>query len=134
MWLSWGIGVKNDAFYEINNVNNTIGFNNLSSRYSQITTHAEMDCIKKLALKMNRSNKRIMEVDMIVLQINKLGGLKNSQPCLHCATELYKNKKIKIKNLYFSNSNGHIEKYDFETWYMTTDHHISSGWSYLYKK
>jgi len=133
-WPSWVIGAKNGAFYEINNVNNTLGFNNLSSRYnSQITTHAEMDCVKKLAFKMSRCRKRFVETDMIVLQINKLGGLKNSQPCLHCATELYKNKKIKIKNLYFSNEDGNIVKHDFEVWYHMTTHHISSGWQYRYR-
>jgi hypothetical protein len=135
MWRSWVIGAKNDVFYEINNVNNTIGFNNLSTRYnSDITTHAEMDCVKKLAFKMSRSRKRTIETDLIVLQINKLGELKNSQPCLHCATELFKNKKIKIKNLYFSTSEGNIVRHDFKSWYYVTEHHISSGWQYRYKR
>ena len=113
-----------------NNVKNVIATNNYLSRYNdnKITTHAEMNAIKQLAIQMCRVRVCRKTVDLIVIRVNKNGQLTMSQPCYHCAKELVKNKKIKIRHLYFSNKYGTIEKHNFLTWYNMTNHHISSGW------
>ena len=87
-----------------------------------------MDCMKRLAFKMCKIRCRCVTTDLIVLKVDKQGNLGNSQPCYHCAIELNKNKKIKIRHLYFSNANGEIEKHNFKQWFHETDRHISSGW------
>lgn len=135
MLLTWENCAKNPVFYEINNVENTIGFNNYSKRYnSAVTTHAEMDCLKRLAFKMCKVRHRRIITDLVVIRVNNDGTLGNSQPCKHCAIELIKNKKITIRHLYFSNSDGKIEKHNFKEWYQNTEHHVSSGWRHRYKK
>lgn len=87
-----------------------------------------MDCMKRLAFKMCKIRCRHVTTDLIVLKVDKNGNLHNSQPCYHCAIELYKSKKITIRHLYFSNSDGEIEKHNFKQWFHNTEHHISSGW------
>lgn len=89
-----------------------------------------MDCMKKLAYKMSKLRIRHCTTDMIVIRIGKNGNLLNSQPCYHCAIEMFRNKKIEIRNVYFSNQYGIIEKHNFKHWYLTANHHISSGWRY----
>ena len=78
---------------------------------------------------MKRKHQRKKVVNLAVIRISQDGELMNSQPCYHCATELMKNKLIIIKDLYFSNANGMIEKHDFATWYGHAEHHITHGWS-----
>lgn len=107
-----------------------IGHNSSTSLHrSIIPLHAEMDCIKKLSYKMCKMRTRYCDVDLICLKVKKNGSLGNSQPCYHCATELYKHKKIRVRRVYFSLENGTIEKYNFKEWYCDTTHYISSGWN-----
>jgi hypothetical protein len=133
---TWVKSANNQSFHEINNVKNTIGFNSYNKRYNNcgITTHAEMDCMKRLAFKMCKIRQRYITVDRVVLKVSHDGTLRNSQPCFHCMTELHKNKKINIHHLYFSNGDGKVEKHDFQYWCHTTTHHISCGWRRKNKK
>ena len=113
-----------------NKYSGTIGYNSSSSLHrSLIPLHAEMDCIKKHSYKMSKWRKRKCDVDLISLRVRKDGTLANSQPCYHCATELYKHKKIKIRNIYYCLDDGKIQKYRFTEWYKNVNHYITSGWA-----
>lgn len=115
-----------------NNVKNAVfGCNNHNPRYhcSSLTTHAEMECVKRLAFQMSKRRLRRTMVDLVVIRASPTGVLGNSQPCRHCAIELMKHKHIQLRNIYFSNSKGDIEKHCFHEWFQKTDHHTSSGWT-----
>ena len=108
----------------------TIGRNSETSLHrSTIPLHAEMDCIKKLAYQMSKTRTRRCDVDLISIKVKQNGTLGNSQPCYHCATELYKHKKINVRHVYFSMENGMIQKCNFNDWYEETTHYVSSGWN-----
>lgn len=61
-----------------------------------------MDVINKVR---NKSD----TLDLCVVRISKDGILKNSKPCKTCIKFIEKSK-IKIKNIYYSNSKGEIIK------------------------
>ena len=93
-----------------------------------------MDCVSKITYKMCKYRVRKITTDMLVISVNKQGELRNSQPCINCAKILIKQKKINIRNLYFSNNKGEIECHDFKSWYKTATHMATSGWRSRYNK
>ncbi len=113
-----------------------IGENSNRIRYNniKIKTHAEINALEKMDLKSNNSlkNKNI-NVDLIVLRINKQYSLCDSAPCYHCTCELKKKHFINIKNIYFSTSEGLIKCVNFNDWNNQTNHHISKGWKNINK-
>ena len=113
----------------------TFGINSDRSRFNneQYQTHAEIDVMRKFISKMFKKRIKYKEVDMIVIKISKTGVITNSQPCYHCALEIANQKKIKIKNIYFSNNDHLVEKHNFNKWFNNTKHHISKGWRYKHK-
>lgn len=85
----------------------------------------------KLSRKMVLYHKKKINVNLYVIRIGPNETLKNSTPCRHCCLELYKNKKININKIYFSNSDGLIECHDFKTWFKNTEQYTSYGWKVL---
>lgn len=134
MLLLWENYAKNGhVFY--NRINNTTGHNTYIRGINRNTTiHAEMDCISNMIYKMSKYRIRTITTDILVLNVSRQGKLKNSQPCFNCAKILYKQKRIKIRNLYFSNDDGEIECHNFDKWFNTTNHTISSGWKHMNEK
>lgn len=110
----------------------TFGINSDRLRYKneQYQTHAEMDVMRKFLSKMYKKRIKYKEVDMMVIKISKTGCITNSQPCYHCALEMANQKRIKIKNIFYSNDEGCIEKHKFNTWFKNTDHYVCKGWRY----
>ena len=82
---------------------------------------------------MTLHHKKKISADLYVIKIGVCGNLKNSTPCKHCCIELFKNKKININKVHFSNENGEIESHQFKEWYKNNDHFTSYGWSCLRK-
>ena len=76
-------------------------------------------------------HKKKLTADLYVIKVGPEGKLKNSTPCKHCCLELYKNKKINIKKIYFSNKDGDIECHYFKEWCENNDNYTSYGWSHL---
>ena len=73
--------------------------------------HAEHDAINKL--KPLERNKRLQNINMLVIRINKNNKILNSKPCANCIKNikiLPEKKGYKIKNIYYSNDNGEIIK------------------------
>lgn len=66
-----------------------------------VYTHAELDVV----LKMGRDD--LSDCEIVVLRIDGNGKLNNSKPCNGCAHLL---RQVQIKNVYYSNMNGFIEK------------------------
>ena len=88
---------KNNVFYG-NNINK------ISNKRSSI--HAEINALDRY-LKNPIKHKKI---NIIVIRINNIGQLCNSKPCYHCIVEMYKKYSRIIKNIYYSDSNGKIQK------------------------
>ena len=75
--------------------------------------HAEINALEKLPI--NRKNKMI-KINVFVFRISrsKKKNLMLAKPCKNCYKSLYsisKQKNYKIKNIYFTNNQGIIEKY-----------------------
>lgn len=81
-----------------------------------ISTHAEIDCSLKI-----KDKKKLPHVYLLVIRLNGNDKLANSKPCKHCLEKL---KKIGIKRVYYSDSNGNIV---YEKIKYATSNHISSG-------
>ena len=81
-----------------------------SSFGNRYMIHAEHDAIKKLPN--NNSNKR-KNINMLVLRFTKTNKLCMSRPCLQCLQYMLKlcpKKGYNIKNIYYSNNDGLIQK------------------------
>jgi hypothetical protein len=69
-----------------------------------------MDAIDKL--KMREKNKKLYEVNIMVIRVNNSGNLCSSQPCEKCIEYMKTvaiKKGYKIKKIYYSTSSGDIE-------------------------
>lgn len=113
-----------------------IGENSERNRYgnNRLSTHAEMDALKKLdnLFRVTRCKKQSM--DLVVLRVNKSGNLCESAPCYHCTHELnifQKKKGISINKLYFSRWDGSIICIKFSDWVSNGETSISTGWRWL---
>lgn len=82
-----------------------------------------MSCIQKS----NKITEKEKYYNLLVFRIDKK-NIKNSKPCLNCLKYINKSK-LKIKNIYYSNSDGGINKESFEHLLKNTDW-ISSGSRY----
>lgn len=90
------------------------------------STHAEMDAIKKLP-KIKIKGKR-KNINLVVIRIDKIGYLKNSEPCFKCIEHLqYLNNTsgYKIKNIYYSNADGNIVVKKFSELAESEHKHVS---------
>lgn len=68
-----------------------------------------MDVFKKL-LKLKTKIKK--NISLIIIRLDKKGKLCNSHPCEKCINymvQIAKQRKYKIKNIYYSNNDGNIE-------------------------
>lgn len=72
------------------------------------TIHAEADCLNRLSRKLVRSRRR--RVDLFVFRISSSGKLGNSKPCANCIEKMNNVRGYKIVDVYYSNSEGEIEK------------------------
>ena len=69
-----------------------------------------MDAIDKL--KFREKNKKLYEVNIMVIRVNNSGNLCSSQPCNKCIDYMKTvaiKKGYKIKKIYYSTSFGNIE-------------------------
>jgi hypothetical protein len=64
----------------------------------------------------------------MVAKISKTGLLSNACPCYHCLKQLSDAKFVKIKNVYYSDSNGEIICQKFEDLLNSPNQFISSGY------
>ena len=106
---------------KIGNNSNRIRYNN-----KRIKTHAEINALNKI----NTHSKKREEYDLIVLRINKSHCLCDSAPCYHCTCEMNKKSYLKINYIYYSMSDGTIQRVHFDEWKSKHKdcHHISKGW------
>lgn len=72
--------------------------------------HAEHNALQKLK---NRDTKKLLSINIFVLKTSLTGVVGNSKPCAHCLAimlTLPLKKGYKISNIYYTNSDGNIEK------------------------
>jgi hypothetical protein len=75
------------------------------------TTHAEVGAVKKL--KPRDKTKKPICVDLLVIRINKSGGLTMSKPCFFCTKKLSSLVGYKIRKIYYSDAKGNIVRETF---------------------
>lgn len=115
-------------------INTIIGHNNARQVYSNvpIQTHAEIDCLKQI--KYNYINtKKIKTYNLLIIRITSSGKIRCAKPCYHCAKQLREAKYVKIKNLYYSDTDGNIICEKFNNLSQSNFCHVSSGYRYRMK-
>ena len=70
------------------------------------SAHAEIDVLHKLCI-MELSPKVVQKLVLYIVRRSRSGDLAESAPCLHCTLRM---KKLNIKAIVFSNSDGELEK------------------------
>jgi hypothetical protein len=111
-----------------------IGENSERMRFgnNNLSTHAEMDALKKLDGLFRVKKCKKEKMDLIVIRVNKSGDLCESAPCYHCTKELQNTKVVSINKLYFSRWDGTITCVKFSEWVKNDKYHISKGWRMLH--
>jgi hypothetical protein len=111
-----------------------IGENSERMRFgnNNLSTHAEMDALKKLDGLFRVKKCKKEKMDLVVIRVNKSGDLCESAPCYHCTKELQNTKVVSINKLYFSRWDGTITCVKFSEWVKNDKHHISKGWRMLH--
>ena len=87
------------------------------------TAHAETDAIRKLPPTYNK--KRILNINLIVIRVDKTGQLKNSKPCQKCIQHLSKIKYYRVKHIYYSDDKGNIVKTTLNNLLNDNTQHVS---------
>lgn len=110
-----------------------IGENSERMRFGndRLSTHAEMDALKKLDGLIRVQKCKKQKMDLVVIRVNKSGKLCESAPCYHCTKELEKTKVVSINKLYFSRSDGTITCVKFSEWLKNEHLHVSKGWRWM---
>ena len=74
-----------------------------------MSTHAEIDAIKKYKCKYKHKNGKNYSknnISIFVIRVNGNGELKMSKPCKHCHSYILSSSNI--KKVYYSDENGNI--------------------------
>lgn len=79
--------------------------NTMDRFHGLVSTHAEINAVKKLDL--HRFQRKQIKIDLYVIKLSRSGALSMSLPCKHCVENLYKSG-LNIKWIYYSNSDGDI--------------------------
>ena len=110
-----------------------IGENSERFRFgnTRLSTHAEMDALKKLDNLIRVQKCKKQRMDLVVIRVNKSGNLCESAPCYHCTRELASSKVVTINKLYFSRWDGTITCVKFTEWLKNDNFHISKGWRWM---
>lgn len=100
-----------------------------SNRYV-MSIHAECDALQNLR-KLNKHRRFLKSgdgIDVVVVRISKNGKLGYSRPCKSCIQKLTKlSEKIKINNVYYSDSDGSFKKEKFKNMYNSPLTKLSYG-------
>lgn len=75
-----------------------------------VSFHAEHNALQKLK---SRDTKKLLPINIFVLKTSLTGVVGNSKPCAHCLAVMLTlplKKGYKISNIYYTNSDGNIEK------------------------
>ncbi len=103
---------------------------------TSISVHAEQHVIDKLK-PIDKRNKKLKPINILVVRITKAGLLKMSSPCCNCVkymtTEAPK-KGYVVKNIYYSNEEGDIEKISLSNLQKPENSYTSSFYRHRYHK
>ena len=103
-----------------------------------ISTHAEMDVLRKVvqskSIVPGITPKRIDKYDVLVIRISKTNKLGTSRPCYHCINSMMNTFYIKIRNVYYSTTDGKIVRERLDDMLESTLTCISTGWRARTKK
>jgi cytidine deaminase len=75
------------------------------------STHAEMAVIFQLMKSAPRKGRKRIDLDLIVVRVNKCGSLSNSKPCAKCLKYLERLNQTscyRVRDVYYSDSNGQV--------------------------
>jgi cytidine deaminase len=87
--------------------------------------HAENQVLGKLTANKKSKPKNI---DLLVIRVTRNGEIANSKPCIKCLQDMTKlpfTKGYRVKNIYYSNTNGKIIKKSLNTLMYDDEIHVS---------
>ena len=93
-----------------------------------ISTHAEIDALQKLKNEYSSRKGRPFRMNLLVVRMSKTGLLNVAVPCQHCIKQLAAATFVNIKNVYYSNDEGHIQCQKFDDLVNSPYKFISSGY------
>ena len=96
-----------------------VGSNYSISDYS---IHAEVDALNKITRKADKSD----IYNLLVVRFTKNNKIGESRPCMYCLLKLAQSKYVKIKYVYYSTSDGTINRENFSDM-LDAKKHISKG-------
>jgi hypothetical protein len=105
----------------------SFGVNSIKKhKITQKSTHAELAALGKISKWKNRPKK----LNLFVGRLSKTGCIGESRPCYNCMKFLTRSE-INIKNVYYTNKNGGINKENFKNMICTT---INKSSGFKHKK
>ena len=106
-----------------------MGDNDYRKKGMPVSCHAEINVLRKILKKYGRNIKRPMCFDVVVIRISKSGKIGESRPCYHCIqTMLLFCEIIKIKNVFYSTSDGTIVQEKLVDMLGSPKTTTSTGW------
>ncbi len=106
----------------------SIGMNKYNT--NDVSIHAEVEAFNKLkSNRVSKKTKKLSSVNLMVIKTNKQFIYGNSLPCIMCLksiTKLSNIKGYKLKNIYYSDCCGNIQKKSLNELIMSNKLHISS--------
>lgn len=94
-----------------------------------VSYHAEHNAIQKLK---SRDTKKLMPINILVLKTSYTGLIGMSKPCAHCLAimcTLAPKKGYRIMNVFYTNSDGNIEKHKLSSLVSSDNVHVSKLFS-----
>lgn len=92
-----------------------------------VSTHAEMDALRKIYKMSSDKAKKYEKCDILVIRISKSGKLGQSRPCYHCLSTLSV-CDLKIRYIYYSTNEGTIIRERFDGMLDSDLTIVSTGW------
>jgi hypothetical protein len=95
----------------------------------EYSRHAEVDAIMGLPPPDDRSKRKNSRykktVDILVIRVTKSGLIRSSDPCFKCIEHMQGIRSYRIRYVYFSNSEGEIERHTLDELAKSEDKHVS---------
>lgn len=117
------------SLLKIHSVENVVTGENTNRRIwgQPVSTHAEMDALRKIYKMSGDKAKKYEKCDILVIRISKSGKLGQSRPCYHCLSSLSV-CDLKIRYIYYSTNEGTIVRERFDGMLDSDLTIVSTGW------
>jgi tRNA(Arg) A34 adenosine deaminase TadA len=94
------------------------GFNSSKIQYknAKLTTHAEIQALNNLRYQCAKYRIRSVRADLHIFRKTRDGNMSGCAPCRYCTLQLTSSKVVSVRNLYYFDETGKLEKIKFKDW------------------